>query len=79
MVEFQFVDELMPCLNEAVSSGQEARVVDVLSPGGAALDDSDLGLKKDYSITRMFGQGSTYQDLMVAVSSPVIVTASTWE
>ncbi|KAG8892518.1 hypothetical protein FRB99_002667, partial [Tulasnella sp. 403] len=64
---WKFVDELMPCLENAVKEGQEARVSSILSPGyGAPLDTEDLGLKKNYTLPRAASQAPTYNDLMVS-------------
>ncbi|KAG8984194.1 hypothetical protein FRB94_006273 [Tulasnella sp. JGI-2019a] len=63
---WKFVDELMPLLEKAKSDGQEARVMTILdSTRGAPLDETDLGLKKKYSLGSAAGQGITYNNLMV--------------
>ncbi|KAG8946189.1 hypothetical protein FRC04_012044 [Tulasnella sp. 424] len=63
----QFVDELLPLLEKASSDGEEARVMSILAPGtSGALDTSDLGLKKNYSITRAARHGTGYNDNFVA-------------
>ena len=64
----QFVDELMPCLEKATTEGQEARVMSVLALGtGNALDATDLGLKKNFSLMRAARQVPTYNDIFVEV------------
>ncbi|KAG8971283.1 hypothetical protein FRC05_011382 [Tulasnella sp. 425] len=63
---WKFVDELLPLLEKASSDGEEARVMSILAPGTAgALDTSDFGLKKNYSITRAARQGPGYNDNFV--------------
>ena len=58
----------MPCLEKATTEGQEARVMSILAPGtGGALDATDLGLKKNFSLMRAARQAPTYNDIFVAV------------
>ncbi|KAG9046094.1 hypothetical protein FS837_005081 [Tulasnella sp. UAMH 9824] len=64
---WKFVDELLPLLEKASSDGEEARVMSILAPGTCgALDTTDFGLKKNYSITRAARQGPGYNDNFVA-------------
>ena len=64
----QFVDELMPCLENAASEGQDVRVMSMFAPAkGVPLDTSDLGLKSSYTSLRSRSQMATYTNLMVAV------------
>ncbi|KAG8979624.1 hypothetical protein FRB94_011893 [Tulasnella sp. JGI-2019a] len=63
---WKFVHELMPLLEKAKSEGQEARVMTVLHTSrGTPLDETDLGLKKKYSLASAAGQSITYNNLMV--------------
>ena len=58
----------MPCLEKATAEGQEARVMSILAPGtGGALDATDLGLKKNFSLMRAARQAPTYNDIFVDV------------
>ena len=58
----------MPCLEKAAAEGQEARVMSIGGAGtGAALDTSDLGLKKTFSLMRAARQVPTYGDIFVEV------------
>ena len=58
----------MPCLGKATAEGQEARVMSILGPGtGSALDATDLGLKKHFSLMRAARQVPTYNDIFVEV------------
>ncbi|KAG8894207.1 hypothetical protein FRC00_009325, partial [Tulasnella sp. 408] len=64
---WKFVDELLPLLEKASGDGEEARVMSILAPGtSGALDTSDFGLKKNYSVTRAGRQGPGYNDNFVA-------------
>ncbi|KAG8992538.1 hypothetical protein FRB94_011514 [Tulasnella sp. JGI-2019a] len=63
---WKFVHELIPLLEKAKSEGQEARVMSIFnSSWGAPLDETDLGLKKKYSLSSAAAQGITYNNLMV--------------
>ncbi|KIO21687.1 hypothetical protein M407DRAFT_245408 [Tulasnella calospora MUT 4182] len=65
---WKFVDELLPLLEKASSDGEEARMMSILAPGTSlgALDTTDFGLKKNYSVTRAARQGPGYNDNFVA-------------
>ncbi|KAG8942031.1 hypothetical protein FRC00_012049 [Tulasnella sp. 408] len=63
---WKFVDELLPFLEKAAESGQEARVMSITDPKIArALDVEDFGLKKNYSLARAAQQNSAYNNAMV--------------
>ncbi|KAG9046095.1 hypothetical protein FS837_005082 [Tulasnella sp. UAMH 9824] len=64
---WKFVDELLPLLEKASSDGEEARVMSILAPGTCgALDTTDFGLKKNYSVTRAGRQAPGYNDNFIA-------------
>jgi NAD(P)-dependent dehydrogenase (short-subunit alcohol dehydrogenase family) len=68
---WKFIYELMPLLRKAKEAGEDAKVLSVLAPGkGKPIDLEDLGLEKDYSLLKAMGNGASYNDLMIEVSSP---------
>jgi NAD(P)-dependent dehydrogenase (short-subunit alcohol dehydrogenase family) len=63
---WKFVDELLPLLQNANRQGQEARIMSVLDPTSAsALQENDLGLKKNYGFVSCATQSGTYNNIMV--------------
>ncbi|KAG8991775.1 hypothetical protein FRB90_001235 [Tulasnella sp. 427] len=63
---WKFVDELLPLLQKASESGQDARVMSILDSRSAKpLDVSDFGLKKSYSLARAANQSCAYNNTMV--------------
>lgn len=58
----------MPCMENAVAKGQEARMMSILHPGSnAPIDADDLGLKKNFTVARAAKQAPTYNDNFVKV------------
>lgn len=66
---WKLIRDLLPALSRAQEEGEDAKVMSLLAAGkGGALDENDLGLKKDYSLLRAALQSPTYNDLMLEVS-----------
>ncbi|RAL00856.1 uncharacterized protein BO80DRAFT_493742 [Aspergillus ibericus CBS 121593] len=60
----RFIDNLLPSLTRAASSGHLARVVSVFSPGHEGkLIENDLDLKHNYSLSNAAAQASTMTSL----------------
>ncbi|KAG8902864.1 hypothetical protein FRC01_009448 [Tulasnella sp. 417] len=67
-----FVDELLPLLDKAARSGQDARVMSIMDPKNARLlDVEDFGVKKKYSLTQSAQQIGAYNSAMVQEYSPI--------
>lgn len=65
---WRLIKDLLPALEKAKQGGEDAKVMSVLGAGkGGPLDESDLGLKKNYSVSRAALQAPTYNDLMMEV------------
>lgn len=63
-----FTKDLLPAIIRAQEAGEDAKVMTVLAAGkGGEVDIDDLGLKKDFSLSRAALQAPTYNDLMVEV------------
>ncbi|TRM70626.1 hypothetical protein BD626DRAFT_449242 [Schizophyllum amplum] len=61
-----FVNDLMPALKKAVERKEEVQVMSVLGAGyGGPVDDTDLGLKKTFSLSNAALQGASYNDCMM--------------
>ncbi|KAF9443918.1 NAD(P)-binding protein [Macrolepiota fuliginosa MF-IS2] len=62
-----FINELLPALKKASSDQEDAKVLSVFSAGhgGGEIDMDDLGLKKDFSLSRAASNATTYNDLMI--------------
>ncbi|KIO25264.1 hypothetical protein M407DRAFT_244132 [Tulasnella calospora MUT 4182] len=74
---WKFIDELIPLLDQAVASGQEARVMSIMDPKNAGLlDVGDFGVKKNYSLPRAAQQIGAYNSAMVQEYSPIHPTLS---
>ena len=68
---WKFTNDLLPALTKAKELGEDAKVLSVLGAGkGGKIDLDDLGLKKQYSVTRASLQAPAYNDLMVEVKLP---------
>ena len=66
--------ELQPLLQTAVDAGEEARVVSCFAAGvGGELDESDMGVRKSWSIGKSFSQG---ESLWLGLSTWVFVLTS---
>jgi hypothetical protein len=62
---------LLPKIEKAAEKGEDARVFSVLAAGqGGAIDLDDLDLKKNGGLKRKADSATTYNDLMIEVSSP---------
>ncbi|PYI11081.1 NAD(P)-binding protein, partial [Aspergillus sclerotiicarbonarius CBS 121057] len=60
----RFIENLLPSLTQAASSGSLARVVSVFSPGNEGkLIDNDLDLQKNYSLSNAAAHASTMTSL----------------
>lgn len=60
----RFIDNLLPSLTQAASSGRLARVVSVLSPGNEGkLIETDLDLTKNYSLSNAAAHTGTMTTL----------------
>ncbi|KAJ7697978.1 NAD(P)-binding protein [Mycena olivaceomarginata] len=63
---WKFIYDLMPLLQNAAASAEDAKVYSVLGAGtGSAIDLDDLGLKKRYSALKAATAAATYTDLMM--------------
>ncbi|KAF7314685.1 hypothetical protein MKEN_00942400 [Mycena kentingensis (nom. inval.)] len=63
---WKFIRDLIPSLEVAKTSGQDAKVISVLSAGhGRPIDLNDLGLKKSFSVMNAAAAATTYNDIMV--------------
>ncbi|KAJ7505940.1 hypothetical protein B0H11DRAFT_1795630 [Mycena galericulata] len=63
---WKFIHDLLPLLNNASKSSEEAKVYSVLGAGtGSKIDLDDLGLKKRYSALKAAMVAATYTDLMM--------------
>ncbi|TRM70625.1 hypothetical protein BD626DRAFT_449240 [Schizophyllum amplum] len=61
-----FVNDLMPALQKAVERNEGAGVMSFVSATtGRPIDDTDLGLKKTYSVINVTLQSVTYNDFML--------------
>ncbi|KAF8646486.1 hypothetical protein AX16_007188 [Volvariella volvacea WC 439] len=61
-----FIHHLLPALQTAKKSGEDAKVLSVLGAGwGGAIDVKNLGLEKDYHASKAGLQMPTYTDLMM--------------
>jgi NAD(P)-dependent dehydrogenase (short-subunit alcohol dehydrogenase family) len=66
---FMFTNELLGGLKEAKEKNEDAKVLSVFLAGkGGKLDLEDLGLKKNFSISRTRSQTPTYNDVIFDVS-----------
>ncbi|KAJ7054241.1 NAD(P)-binding protein [Mycena amicta] len=62
----RFIRDLLPSIQSAHASGEDAKVMSVLSAGyGAAIDLDDLGLKKGFTVPKAATSAATYNDIMV--------------
>ncbi|KAF9524463.1 hypothetical protein CPB83DRAFT_820017 [Crepidotus variabilis] len=65
--KFALSYDLLPLLRNAVKLKEKATVVSVLAAGKAPdIDVNDLGLKKNYTVTRGLAQPISYVDVMTA-------------
>ncbi|KAJ7261214.1 hypothetical protein C8J57DRAFT_1436581 [Mycena rebaudengoi] len=63
---WKFIRDLMPLLNSAAGSSEEAKVYSILGAGtGGAIDMDDLGLKKGYTALKAALSSAMYTDLMM--------------
>jgi NAD(P)-dependent dehydrogenase (short-subunit alcohol dehydrogenase family) len=66
---FMFTSELLGALKGAKEKNEDAKVLSVLAAGkGGKLDLDDLGLKKNFSLSRAGSQAPTYNDVIFDVS-----------
>jgi NAD(P)-dependent dehydrogenase (short-subunit alcohol dehydrogenase family) len=69
---WKFIYDLMPLLENASKSSEDAKVYSVLGAGtGGSIDLDDLGLKKRYTALKAAMAAATYTDLMMEVRSPL--------
>ncbi|KAJ7492654.1 NAD(P)-binding protein [Mycena latifolia] len=63
---WKFIYDLLPGLRAAKAAGQHTKVMSVGHPGiGGHIDVHDLGLKKNFSLTRVRAEIPTYFDAMI--------------
>jgi NAD(P)-dependent dehydrogenase (short-subunit alcohol dehydrogenase family) len=65
---WKFINEMMPLLEKAEKSKEDAKVLSIFAAGGPAampVDVDDLAMKKNFSLNAP----GTYNDLMIEVSS----------
>ncbi|TBU33687.1 NAD(P)-binding protein [Dichomitus squalens] len=64
---WKFIHDLLPLLRKAKDAGEDAKAISVLAAGvgGTSIDVDNLGLRKNYIMSKPGVAGPTYTDLMM--------------